>query len=141
MGRGGQVTVRQCTDITLIAQLESRNPDREPGWRPVADSVWWVARNEHGDVLGYAAARMTREGFGYLAWARVLPGARGYGVQRRLIRARVAWCRAQGAQAVVTYTAPDNVPSMRNLIGSGFRPYAPQKPWYGAEWVYWQRAI
>jgi GNAT superfamily N-acetyltransferase len=137
----GRVTVRGAADLDLIGVLEASNPDREACWRPVSESVWWLARNEHGDVLGYAAARMWSPKVGYLAWARVLPFARGAGLQRRLIRARVAWCRAQGAQHVVTYTAPDNAASMRSLIACGFRPYLPEHPWVGSEWVYWKRAV
>lgn len=134
----GPLTVRRAVDLELIAALEVHNPDREEHWRPVADSVWWVARNAHGDVLGYAAARMWSPKVGYLAWARVLPFARGARLQRRLIRARVAWCRAHGARKVVTYTAPHNPASMCSLIACGFRPYLPDHPWVGTDWVYWQ---
>ncbi len=136
-----RASIRRELDLDLIRALEFSNPDREPHWKPVEDYVWWVARNPHGDILGYAAARMwatVSPRTGYLAWARVFPGARGKGLQRRLVRARVAWCRAQGALQVVTYTAPHNAPSMVNLIRSGFLPWDPVTPWFGTSWVYWR---
>lgn len=132
------ITVRRCGDLDLIAALEKGNSERTDEWHPIDASAWWVARDGRGRVLGYASAR-----YGYpprtgtLAWARVLPAARGHGVQRRLIRARLAWLRKRGCTVALTYTAAWNAASMDNLIACGFRPYFGGKD----EWVRWRREL
>jgi ribosomal protein S18 acetylase RimI-like enzyme len=55
----------------------------------------------------------------------VLPGYRGHGLQRQMLRLREARMREQGLATAVTYTDADGAASMRSLIAEGYRPYAP----------------
>ncbi len=55
----------------------------------------------------------------------VLPGYRGHGLQRRMLRLREARMREHGLGAAVTYTDADGAASMRSLIAEGYRPYGP----------------
>ena len=59
--------------------------------RPALEgAAWWVAENEHGDLAGYAGAKLCKDSPGcvYLCRAGVLPAFRGHQLQRRLVRAR-----------------------------------------------------
>ncbi len=55
----------------------------------------------------------------------VLPGYRGQGLQRRMLRLREEEMRQDGRIKAVTYTDADGAASMRNLIAEGYRPYVP----------------
>ena len=59
--------------------------------------------------------------------------ARGKGIQRALIRARIAYAEAHGASLIATYTGANNLTSANNLIKCGF-------VYWGAEngWLYWR---
>lgn len=107
-----------------------------------ATGYWWVALD--GAVpAAFACLRPSRrwEDTGYMAVAGVLPAWRGKGLQRKLIRKRVAYARALGWHTVITDTMHDNVASMRSLIACGFRPYAPRVRWGDPDHaVYWIRS-
>ncbi len=84
----------------------------------------WVARNAEGELVGIAACREDRSdptGI-FLSTCFVAPAARGHGLQKRLIRARIRWARKQGYLWVWSYTAAFSVASMRSLIACGLRP-------------------
>lgn len=103
--------------------------------------VWWLAWD--GDkAAGYAAINPPLEGVRpYLSRAGVLPEYRGQGIQKRLIRARLAYARKQGWREVVTDTSKDNVMSSNNLIGCGFRLFRPEVPWSFESGLYWVRKL
>ena len=85
------------------------------GWdgdRPAAYCAWKIVEHDGIPV-----------GFHYRGG--VLPGYRGRGLQRQMLRLREAEMRAQGLKTGVTYTDADGAASMRNLIAEGYRPYAP----------------
>lgn len=107
-------------------------------------SAWWLGRGQDGTPVAFAGARVLthpNRGLGFLSLAGVLPSARGQGMQRRLIRVRIAWARALGLSGLVTYTSPDNVISANNLISCGFRLYRPQEPWGLASGIYLARRL
>ena len=85
------------------------------GWegdRPAAFCAWKIVEHDGVPV-----------GFHYRGG--VLPGYRGHGLQREMLRLREAEMRKQGLNKAVTYTDADGAASMRNLIAEGYRPYAP----------------
>jgi GNAT superfamily N-acetyltransferase len=59
---------------------------------------------------------------GYLAYAAVLPEARGLGAGRALGDAVLAWSRDQGYRSVATDWRSTNVEADRAWRGMGFRP-------------------
>ena len=104
-----------------------------------------MVRDHDDRVCAYASVRpsMQYAHVVYFDRAGVAPLARGRGLQRRLIRARLGWARSEGATHAVTYTAPHNIKSSNNLIRCGFRMYSPRKPWAGVPGasLYWLRRV
>lgn len=96
----------------------------------IADNngAWWIAY-AGTEAAGYCGIRQgTAPGRGYLCRAGVLPKFRGQGLQKALIRVRVAYARKQGWTCVVTDTH-DNPASANSLIACGFRLYRPEVRW------------
>ena len=88
---------------------------------------WWVAYSD-GKPIGYAGLYIQTKGLeAHFERCGVLPMARGNGVQRRLIKARLSWCRRSGIKVVQTYTSGPgnkcgvNYPSVANLKACGFK--------------------
>lgn len=101
---------------------------------------WWIAEAGQGP-LAFAGLRWIDDGgYVFLCRAGVLPGHRGQGLHRRLVRARVNRARVLGAKSVITYTVPSNADSSRTLVRQGFVPYTPQDPWVGNV-CYWRRDL
>jgi len=73
----------------------------------------------------------------YLCRAGVLPEHQGHGLQKRLIRARVAKARALGYKWAVTDTY-DNPSSANSLIAVGFKLFEPSEPWAGKGSLFWR---
>ncbi len=122
-----------------IARLDVKgNPWDVWGTTELQRHVWWMATNDAGRNVAYAQDSFRTV---YLAWASVLPAARGKGLQKKLINVRCAYGRKQGAKVALTYTAHSNVPSMRSLIACGFKPYEPARKYAGPEWVYWWKDL
>ena len=77
----------------------------------------------------------------YLSIAGVAKTHRGLGLQKRLIRKRVAHARSIGARFAMSETLNDNAPSMNNLIACGFRAFEPRVKWGNDSAVYWRKAL
>lgn len=91
----------------------------------------WIARIGRYPIAFAAARVLSLEPQAvFLALSGVRPIARGAGLQRRLIRARLSWARRQpGVTTVLTYVAATNLASANSLIRCGFKLYAPEHPW------------
>jgi GNAT superfamily N-acetyltransferase len=87
-------------------------------WGRTPGVVHFVARGNEG-VLG-GCALFLRGDVAYLTGMSVLPPHRGRGIQRRLIRARLAHAKAHGASLAFATCAPIGV-SRRNLESAAFR--------------------
>jgi GNAT superfamily N-acetyltransferase len=111
--------------------------------RPPTVKYWWLALDDDGAAVGFAGMNpvLSWPGAFYLCRAGVLPSARGQGLQRRLINARIAHARRLGGTVAISDTTARNFPSSRNLIAAGFRPYWPAIPWALPESSYWNRTI
>lgn len=135
--------LRRTRDLSTVAQLDAAIIGAVLSAAELAASVWWLARDDDGDPVGYCGACIEPESprVCYLIRAGVLPDARGQGLQRRMIAARLAWARGQGLTTAITYTTATNVRSMRSLARARFLPYAPADPWAGAGSVYWHRTL
>lgn len=109
---------------------------------PGGNIVWWIAKEidesvGYAKVAGYAGARIV-DGEIYLERAAVCKWARGQGLQKKLIRARLRYGRAQRCTHAVTYTI-NNPASANSLISCGFRAYTPAYPWVDGDDVsYWR---
>ena len=103
---------------------------------------YWLVYDRENSPVGFAGLdinKMAERPYAFLSWCGVLKEARGNGLQKRLIQARVRYGRRLGMERFVTYTSPDNVASANNLIRCGFLRYTPDNP-YGVENAsYWKR--
>jgi RimJ/RimL family protein N-acetyltransferase len=102
-------------------------------------SLWWIVW--HGKTpVAYAGMRLCKDprnlGLAFLNRAGVVPGHRGRGLQKRLIRARVAAARGLAVNELVSYCMNYNVASINSLVNCGFRFYLPATKWGGTAAVY-----
>jgi RimJ/RimL family protein N-acetyltransferase len=136
------VHVRYTEDDDTVDELRALNTALLPGSPPHEDTDWWGVW-VGGSLVGYAGARAPAEwpGVYFLSRAGITEQARGQGLQRRLVRARVARARRLGCHSCITYTSPDNAASMRTLIACGFKPYVPEPAYVGDAYVYWRKAL
>lgn len=116
-------------------------PYDEP--RAIADDDWWIAYKD-GLPVGFASMGAISTGGGqtgaYLSRCGVLTKARGRGIQRRLIRARVRYAKKQGLTFIVTDTT-DNPASANSLIAEGFNMYHPERRWAMPTSNYWFKIL
>lgn len=112
-------------------------------YKPHQTGWWWVAYDDKKQPAAFAGMVPSHQWdrWGYLTLSGVSPPYRGYGLQRRLLRTRMNKARALGWETVCTETIHDNYASQRNLIRTGFLPYAPSKPWGDKHAVYWKRNL
>lgn len=136
----------------VISRVSTRDPEIQallvrmqveclPGDRPLAarDGDWWICYTEAGTPVGFCALKSSVRWAetGYLSRAGVLPGHRGKGLQKRLIRVRIARARQLGWKWLLSDTS-ENPASANSLIACGFRMYEPRDP-YGLETsLYWR---
>lgn len=92
---------------------------------------WWVAFDGPEPVAFAGLKPLTGQngGLAFLCRAGVLRSARGQGLQKRLIRVRLARARAAGLSQVLTYTHPLNFESASNLLKCGMRFHEPPFEW------------
>jgi len=136
---------RSAEDVAKAYALDRMIlPDDEP--YAMGSARWWLASVD-GQTVAYAGAKALQganAGHVMLCRAGVLPCARGAGLQKRLIRARLRWAAGlERVGAVVTYTVRDNVRSSNSLIACGFRLYTPAAPWFAPDTdvLYWRKAL
>lgn len=120
----------------ILAAQTSILPHDEPHPVYPSDAVWLAYIG--GRVAGFAILSHRSTVTGYLSRAGVYPFARGQGIQRRLIRARIAEAKRRGYEYVVSDTY-NNPASANSLIAEGFRMFDPKKPWSAG--LHWRRKV
>lgn len=133
-------TIRETGDLALVKDLHKKL---------FPDDVWvgdhhtfWVVRDSSYDPVGFASAVHRPDlGYVFLSRAGVDASARGAGMQKRLIRVRIAWAKKRGVRRIITYTSPKNYPSICSLLSTGFRFYTPKVPYVGKDWHYFELAL
>ena len=78
---------------------------------------------------------------GYLCRGGVAEEHQGQGLQKRLIRVRLAKARLLGWKWAVSDTLAYNHPSSNSLIRCGFTLFKPSKKWATRGSLYWSRHI
>lgn len=118
------VRLQRTDDIAHCRRLVARE---FPGYRREWElHTWWLAVDDE-KIVGFCSA-VREKNFVFLSTAAVFPQARGAGLQRRMIAARVRWAQRQpGVDRAITYTVLHNYESMVNLLKCGFRFYRPPK--------------
>jgi len=137
-------------DTTTLDKIEMRAFEYSKAWlydKAYEGTAWWLAEYD-GRAVGMAGIRYPiaeAEGAAWLCRAAVIKTHRGNGIQKRLLRAREAYARKQGATEIWTYTSTDNSASSNSLISAGFRLWVPTRweipgdKW--SAWVYWRKYI
>lgn len=107
------------------------------------DAVWWIVYSGQDPVAHCAVQQSEHDpGRWFLIRAGVLKAYRGQGLQKRMIRKRLSFLRAEtDAYLAYTYTSPHNVPSSNSLISTGFKLYRPEELYAGDEMLYWKKDI
>lgn len=123
-------------DDDRLDEIQALDRATLPEAPPSPDTEWWGCWRD-GELIAYAGARMLSDASYFMSRAGVVPAARGAGLQKRLIRARVRRGYALGALRVATYTLPHNVASSNSLIACGFRTYTPHSEYAGSGAIYW----
>ena len=102
---------------------------------------WWVAKID-GEPVAFAGTQPSHQfqDTVYLVRCGVLPHARGLGLQKRLIKLRLADAKRNGAKWAVT-TTYNNPVSSNSLISLGFKLYEPANPWGADGTLYWRKAL
>jgi len=128
--------MRPCDRAAVDAmQRDMFPPENGNGLAKLDEGQWWIALD--GDrPAGFCAIKITSDGAGYLSRAGVVKAYRGCGLQKRMIRLRLAWARRKGLRHVVTDTT-GNPPSANSLISCGFKLYDPAYPWAWKHTLYW----
>lgn len=130
----------QTDDLDLVQEISKRifPEDAKLCGPELDDSEWWLLK--HGkDVVGFAGVHVVDQD-AKLVRAGVAAEARGRGLQKRLIRTRLAFAKAAGATKAYTYTATKNIASQRSLLACGFLPY--RYEWTGDNgFIHFTRAL
>lgn len=130
-----------------IAQLLSYGFDQaSQGPTAFIGTSWWIAFEVlEGGILepvgcGGMLHSAIEENTFYLNRSYVDKEHRGHGLQRSLIKARVARARELGG-VYATSDTYDNPHSANNLIACGFRAYNPESRWRAPATMYWRLAL
>jgi L-2,4-diaminobutyric acid acetyltransferase len=134
-------TIHKSQNVAAVEALDQHCfPCDDP--YPTAGATWWLAKNESGETVGFAGAKYWKpDNAVFLCRAGVHESARGHGLQKRMIAARIKWARSTGARLVYTYTLPNNCASSNSLIKAGFVTFEPSYQWGGPGSVYWMKKL
>jgi GNAT superfamily N-acetyltransferase len=148
------VTEEVCNDEMKIRRVNIHDPEVRKQLKalqkiclpydepfPVDDGYWWVATDGDEPVgFGGLIQSVRWADCGYLCRSGVVPYFRGKGIQKKLIRVRLAHAKAIGWNWVITDTT-DNPASSNSLIATGFRLFEPSKPWAFKHSLYWRKRV
>jgi len=103
---------------------------------------WWIAYTEEGKPVAFAGLIRSQQwnNAGYMCRAGVLRNYQGYGLQKKLIQARIRKARSLNWEWLLTDTT-DNPASANSLISMGFKLYEPSHPWGYKHSLYWRLCV
>lgn len=124
--------------LDKILFSEDQSVDPTGGW-------WWLIRDRKGKAIAFGGLRGCRhpsnKGLAYMIRSGVLGKHRGRGLQKKMIKARIAMARRHGYKEIVTYVLSWNLASANSLIACGFRLYHPQDKYAGSKAFYFRRGV
>jgi len=145
-GAKPRLVIRRSTDTKLLRRMQKRILPGDTPIDPGTDGVFWWVAWDGPKAIGFAS--LTRDNdiadgdFGHLSRAGVDKAYRGLGLQKRLIRVRLAHAkRIMGWKICVTDTQWWNAASSNSLIACGFKTFRPANPWMGDGTVYWKKRL
>jgi GNAT superfamily N-acetyltransferase len=136
------IRIRRVADYRAAAAMDLL---LFPGDDPIddPDSHIWFVGFEAGKPVCYASLKLLpNESSAFLSRCGVLRSHRGQGLQKRLLRARERAAKAEGCTGhLITYTVPENAPSINSLTSCGFKAYIPPYNWAGDDVVYFRKKL
>lgn len=138
--------IREVDADEYADELEALHRSTFADGTPLADFTeghWWIAfhlglsgrLNIPAAFIGVRQSILASD-TGYFIRVGVLPQHRGYGLQRRLMRAMEQKARKVGWVRVVSDTR-NNPHSANNIIAAGYRMFNPEPPWGFTDASYW----
>lgn len=146
MGRdAGVIKIREAAgpvDDEIIRQIHLACFRPAEFYPELLSRGWWWILTQDGVPVGFAgmAPSVRWSDVVYLCRSAVMPGGRGKGLQKRLIRVRLAKAKKVGMNWAITDTRR-NPASANSLITCGFRMYQPQHPWSFKDACYWKKEL
>lgn len=132
--------IKQTKDYKLLDRLYRKAfLGEDPG--TFENDICWVAKNEQGKPVGFCTAKILQaENAAYFTSAGSFKS--GVGLQRSLIRVRLAWANRKGCDWAISYVERHNYKSLANLIRCGFHIYEPEKAYVGRKnYIYLRKAL
>lgn len=129
---------RRTEDLDLISTMDKECfPNDDPP--NLEDTTWWVYY-EDGEAIAYCSLSIVDGNIGFLSRSGVMPGHRGKGLQKKMIRHRERVAKREKLAKIITYTFIENVYSSNNLISAGYKLYLPDE---GTEdsFLHWYKYI
>jgi RimJ/RimL family protein N-acetyltransferase len=120
-----KLKIRRTDDLELIKELSVEHfPDYKLEEEELEGAEWWLALLD-GKPIGCAGLWVDsdRAHKAWLCRGLVAPEARGMGIQKRLIRARLRYAKKNNIPRVYTNVVCGNFASMRSLLACGLKPY------------------
>lgn len=137
------IAIRRVDGSKEAHDLYSMQEACLPGDRPadVSRGFWWIAYDDDEPIgFGGLYRSVNWDDAVYLVRSGVMPSHRGLGLQKRLIRVRVAFARRAHFKQAVTETNL-NPPSANSLIKCGFKIFTPPKPWGFKTAIYFRKTF
>jgi GNAT superfamily N-acetyltransferase len=136
-----KVDIRNQSMVNVLMFLQKQILPADSPYKPDRGH-WWIAYAECGKPVAFAGlVRSIRWGdTGYLCRAGVLDNFTGNGLQKRLIKVRLAQAKKLGWSWCITDTT-NNPASSNSLISCGFKIYRPGQPWSWKHSIYWKYKV
>lgn len=100
-----------------------------------SDCELWVLWHNKKPI-GFCAMKYIKGSICYFVRAGVIETFQGYGLQKKLIKARIKEALKNKTKKIITYTTLDNISSARNLISCGFKLFIPEYKWINEDVLY-----
>jgi GNAT superfamily N-acetyltransferase len=133
-------SIKRTHDIELIEKLNKLLFPLDELETEFCHFCWVLYYN--GKPVGFATSCLRDNGKRvFLSRAGVLPQHSGRGLQKRLIKARLAHAKKIGIKRCTTYVKMENIASQKNLLRCGFMPYWPRKKFICNTFVYFEKIL
>lgn len=134
--------IRKTSNKDQVLELHKKTfPMDEFDYTP--DTQSWLVFDDKNNAVGFCTIRPVRtdKATVFLSRAGLLYSARGKGLHRRMITARLRWAKKNGYKYCITYTTLDNFTSFHNLQKAGFYLYYPDYRYAGKNCLYWCKEL
>lgn len=138
--------IRRSDDVAALNKIELATFGADCPVTDKSEGLWWLAFDENKKPVGYCGVSYHpllphHPPCAFLSRVGVLKSARGYGLQKRFIRAAERQARKDGFDLMVSYTHNLNSHSANNFIRCGYEVYSPKYLWGLENGIYLQKEL